>query len=247
MSDEFLLTVLLTFISAPLYIWSTFKAQDKCKEAKYSFIIGGGLVVLYLVALGFYSGSVGAFLYRVWSLLLTNVRWWQVILLALMVVILNFLSRRGLKSKIGEGVGRGEGESISTRKGKKLSVFKWMGDKEDMVGKGELIPDGEKDGSFLLIPRRAGRIVSLDLKEIGEDGSETRNRWNTLPGSCWPLGVVDQRTGKMLNSGKEIRKLVRKETKLMIYAAKTPRGFKGRYKIEIGFSSGKKKKLFADV
>lgn len=60
---------------------------------------------------------------------------------------------------------------------------------------------------------------------------------------------MDVRTGDIINKGKrkDIKKFVREETKLLVYAAKTERGFRGKYKIEIGFSDGKKKTLRTDV
>lgn len=254
MSRDFLLGllgILPTILFTTITVWSSFESQDKHKEAKKYLISGMVVAFLYsLVLVVCYRLSISKLLTEMWVLLDSNAKWWQILLLLIIIFIANLISRRGIKiTKVEEEKKEEEKEPVSTRKGKELPVFRWIGDKEDRVGKEALEPDGEKDGSFLLIPRRNGRIVSLDLRAINDDGSETGERWNTFPGPNWPLLVVDARTDEIVNKSKreDIERFVREETKLLIYAAKTDRGFRGKYKIKIGFARGKKQILQAVV
>lgn len=130
MNDEFLLMILYTSIATIFGTWATFRAQDKHREAKFTLIFGGVIVFLYLIFLSFHYGSVVAFLYGVWTLLFSNVKWWQIILLTIIVVVsIKLLDKWSLKLSVERGIAEEEKRPKDGRKGVKNAIFKWIGEK----------------------------------------------------------------------------------------------------------------------
>lgn len=138
MSHDFLLGILPTILFTTITVWSGFESQDKRTEARRYLVFGIVAAFFYsLFLVAYYGFSVMALLSGMWIWLSGYTKWWQIILLLVIVFMANLISRRGIKIMKVEGEKEEEEKKpISTRKGKELPKFEWMGGKEDRVGKG---------------------------------------------------------------------------------------------------------------
>lgn len=204
-------------------------------------------VVIYSIGLSLYYRSLFKFLEKLWFLMNFNVKWWQAILFPFLIIILFKLIDK-MKMRIKKTSEKNNKESKIGNNGKE--IFRWAGENKNIVGKSanSFTPDKEPNGSFLVAPYKAGRIIGLSLIGIDDFGRSTGEEWNTYLGNQnWAMAVVDQKTGDLLSKGKEINKTIRKDTRLLIYIAKAT-SFNGKkYRLIIKFSRGPVKKLTTKV